>query len=146
MDYFDISELSGRELDRAVAVAMGYTVVPFTVQPYFRLMEPSGEPCNTWPSESEAAAWNRVPEFSSHKPMLGEMLSVIHGRGWQGFLTWGCPWEVGTKPECEIGTGKESTSVNHWASGETPNEAVCRAFLKAVAATADKASGEKAAA
>lgn len=127
----DIDELDGRELDKAVAVVLGWNVEP--AGRLFRLLDAEAQSHGA--VFSEASAWDMIPRYCVNS--WTDVIDEIDRRDWDSTIikTWGynpvC-WIRTDGEENQSGFPDSSAPNDFLGLGETRGEAVCRAFLKAV--------------
>lgn len=129
--------ISGRELDKAFAKATGFYVESVVWK--FGLTEYRLRNKNGWYSrylqKTEVGAWNKVSRFGSARNLLGGILATIKDCKWSYKIH---DWDDDSCVLCEI---TDFGPLKIHATGKTPNEAACRAFLAAHEAT--QAKGEE---
>lgn len=133
-------QLSGRELDRAIAIALGYTVKKNVdvINTYYTLYSPQGDFITTTLEGTSPAgidakdrAWNHVPDYHAD---ANAVIAVCAERGWR--LSFGR--NARQQPAVTIDWDYGRSVCGGW--GATPQEAGARALLSALTAEAGSAT------
>jgi hypothetical protein len=125
-----------REINRRVAVAMGYDVLkdPYTTWGYY-LKPPAGRPDHVTPRSTPEAAWRTCPGFCTDPAAADLVRLEIERRGWLWSID---PGIEGTKRYfCCVSGGTPRCSEPPYArvDGDSWMETLCLAFLAACEAT-----------
>lgn len=120
--------ISGRELDKAVAVSFGHNVKE-TELGWYRLYDAQGyEETDEFPSASVDDAWNTCDSWSSER-RVGHMLMMIRRLGWRYRLN--MSQSVPNYIVCEVFYNDHECARSEGIVEE--GTAICRAYLTALA-------------